>query len=165
MDQDHLPALSALLFSAPLAVLALGGLQLAASRGWSPARRALERAARASRGSRLAALLLVMAGAIHLGLIPGHRGEPLFAASFVAAGVGLPGLAAAVLLQLPHWRPLAAGALGAVLAAYLITRVAGVEGVDGLGVAAAGIELVALGLVAGWRTPAPARVSFGGRRG
>lgn len=147
MDHDHLPALSALLFSAPLAVLALTALQLAAGGGYRPARRALERAATASPGVKFAALLLMVGGAIHLGLVPAHLDEPILAASFAAAGVGLVALAAAALLRLSRWRPLAVAALVGVLAAYSVTRLAGLESVDVLGVATAGLELGALGLV------------------
>lgn len=156
MDHDHLPALSALLFSAPLVVLALAGVQVAAGRGSARARLALDRAAATPVAGKLVALAVGAAGAIHLGLPFGHLEEPVLAASFAAAGVAMAGLAVSALLRLPHWRPLAAATLAGVLAAYSASRLAGLEGVDALGVATAALELVALGLVVSPRTQGPA---------
>ena len=147
MDHDHLPALAALLFSAPLAVLALAGAQLAAVRGSSAARLAVERAAATSPAGKLLALVVMAAAVIHLGLVFGHLEEPVLAASFAGAGIAMVGLAGAALLRVPQWRPMAAAALAGVLAAYSVSRLAGPEGIDVLGVAAAGLELVALALV------------------
>ena len=161
MDHDHLPALSALLFSAPLAVLALAGTRLAADRGSSPARLAIERAAATSPAAKLFALAMLAAGAIHLGLVPGHLEEPVLATSFAGAGIAMVGLAAAALLRMPHWRPLAAAALVGVLAAYSASRLAGLEGVDVLGVATAGLELVALGLAVSGRVQGAASIAVG----
>ena len=147
MDHDHLPALSALLFSAPVAMIALAGLSLAAARGSFTARVALERASATPSTTKLAALLLMFAGAIHLGLVPGHLDEHGLAAAFAIAGAGLLVLAAAALLRLSRWRPLAAASLLGVLVAYAATRIAGPEQVDALGIATASVELVALALV------------------
>ena len=152
MDHDHLPALSALLFAAPLTVLALGGMQVAAARGSQTASVALERVASAPGRNRLVALLVMMSGVVHLGLVAGHLDEPLLTASFVVAGVGLVGLALAAVLELPRWRLLTGVLVGAILIAYLVTRVSGGEGVDGLGVATAALEFAALALVARGRT-------------
>ena len=147
MDHDHLPALSALLFAAPVAVLALAGLWLAAARGSSTARTALERAAATPPTGKFAALLLMFAGTIHIGLVPGHLGEPVLAAAFAAAGAGMLGLAAIALLRVSHWRPPAAAALLGVLVAYAVTRIAGPEQVDVLGVATVAVEIAALALI------------------
>ena len=161
MDHDHLPALSALLFSAPLAVLALAGARLAAVRGSSPARLTIERAAATSPAGKLLALVVMAAGVIHLGLVFGHSEEQVLAASFAGAGIAMVGLAAGALLRMPHWRPLTAAALVGVLAAYSASRVAGLEGFDVLGIATAGLELVALGLVVSGRVQGAASVAVG----
>ncbi len=148
MDHDHLPAISALLVSAPLAVLTLAGLQFGARRDWAPARSGLERAATAAPATWVAALLLLASGVVHLGLVPGHGDEPLLAASFAGAGLGLLGIAIATLLQVPRWRALAASALTGAVVAYAATRLAGLEGLDALGLATVALELLALGAVA-----------------
>lgn len=149
MNHDHLPALFALLAAAPVAVLAQAALQAGAVRGWSPATLVLRRAAGTPPAGKLAALLLGLAGVIHVGLVAGHLEEPLLALSFLAAGVGLAGGAFAAALQLPHWRALAAAGLTGVLMAYAATRLAGVEGLDALGIGTVGVELMALAVVAG----------------
>lgn len=161
MDHDHLPALSALLFAAPLAVLALAGVRLAAARGSSPARLAIERAAATPPAGKLVALALMAAGAIHLGLVFGHLEEPFLATSFAGAGIAMVGVAAAALMRMPHWRGLVAAPLVGVLAAYAASRIAGLEGVDLLGVATAGLELVALGLAVSAREIGAAPIAVG----
>lgn len=147
MDHDHLPALAALLYLAPVLVLLVAATQLLASRGWEPARAALRRSARAGATELSSAGLLVVAAGIHAGLVPGHLDEPVLAVAFVAAAVALTGAAVAAALVLPGWRPLSAALLVAVLASYAATRLAGLEGVDALGVATSIIELACLALV------------------
>jgi len=151
MDHDHLPGLMALLFAAPLAIFALAGVQLAARLRYAPAGRALTRASAAPTSARLTALLLLIAGAVHAGLIAGHLEEPALAAAFLVAAVAMIGAAGGALLAASWWRPLAAALLVAVLVAYAATRAAGMEGVDVLGVATALVELSALATVLiGW---------------
>lgn len=146
MDHDHLPALTALLYAAPALMLALTLLEMAAGRGWPPAAALRARIQDAPPAARMAATLMALAGAIHIGLVPGHLGDPLYAASFAAAGIALPVLALLYLAD-PRWRPHGALVLAGTLFAYGLTRVAGLEAVDVLGVATAGVELVALGLL------------------
>lgn len=161
MDHDHLPALSALLFSAPLVILALAGVELAAARGSSAARNAIGRASATATTGKVAALLLMLAGAIHIGLVPGHVDEPALAAAFAVAGAGLVGLAGAALLGISRWRPTAAAALAAVVVAYSVSRLAGMEEVDVLGLATTALEVIALALVVvSPRTPGPAPVAL-----
>jgi hypothetical protein len=151
MDHDHLPGLMALMFAAPLAIFALAGVQLAARLRYAPAGRALARASAAPTSARLTALLLLIAGAVHAGLIAGHLEEPALAAAFLVAAVAMIGAAGGALLAASWWRPLAAALLVAVLVAYAATRAAGMEGVDVLGVATALVELSALATVLiGW---------------
>ena len=147
MDHDHLPALTALLFAAPLAFLALAGAQLAARLGYGPAGRALARASDAPAPARLAALLLLIGGAVHAGLVPGHADEPVFAVAFAAAAVTLVAVAGAAIVALPWWRPVAAALMVALPVSYLATRLAGVEGTDALGVSTAIVEVAALAAV------------------
>ena len=146
MDHDHLPALAVLLYAAPLMLLALAMVDLAAGRGWGPAMAAVRRAAAAPRDARGAALLLLLAGWIHLGLVPGHRQEPLFALAFVAAGLGMLAAAGSALLAMRSWRPVAGAAAAGALAAYVATRLAGIEGIDALGVVSGLLEAGALAL-------------------
>lgn len=153
MDHEHLPALSALLTAAPLAVLAQAALQLAAARGWAPARLVLGRAAGVSAPDKLAALLLMVAGVVHLALVPGHGDEPLLAISFLAAGLAMTVLAAAAVLRVPRWRPFAAAIIAAVLAGYCATHVPGLEAVDALGIGTTALEAVALGALLPRRRP------------
>ncbi len=146
MDHDHVPALALLLFAAPIVVLAVALLEVAARGGSTAARIAMRRVEQATGRTQAAALCLLMAGLIHLGLVPGHADEPLLAASFLAAGVALPLLASAAFTTLP-WRIPAATVLVGVLAAYAATRAVGYEDVDALGIASCAVELLALALV------------------
>ena len=104
MDHDHLPALTALLFLAPVVVLVIAATQLLAARGWEPARAALRRSSRAGDTELAGAGLLLLAAGIHAGLVPGHLNEPLLAAAFVAAAAALTGAAVAAVLVVPGWR-------------------------------------------------------------
>ncbi len=159
MDHDHLPALTFLLFSAPIVVVGIALVELAARSGSSIARTAIQRAGQASGRTQAVAVCLLMAGLIHLGLVPGHANEPLLAAAFLAAGVALVVLAGAAFTTV-RWRIPAATVLGGVLVAYAVTRAMGYEGVDALGIASSAIELLALALVVraprSWRARPPA---------
>ncbi len=132
MDHDHLPALTLLMFAAPVAVLALAIMR----RSGKPA------------GSRdeIVALGLFIAGVIHVGLVPGHVDEPLLAASLGLAGGAMLILAVATVTT-SWWRRPSALCLGSVLAAYVATRITGFEGLDALGVATCAIEALALALL------------------
>ena len=146
MDHDHAPALTFLLFGAPLVVTAIAAVELAARCGWPPARATMLRIEHSTARTQAAALCLLIAGIIHIGLVPGHAGEPLLAASFLGAGIAFVVLAAAAFTSVP-WRVPAALVIGSVLAAYALTRAVGYEGVDALGVASCAVELLALGLL------------------
>ena len=146
MDHDHAPALTFLLFGAPLVVLAIALVDIAASRGSHVARATMLRIETSSVSTQAVALCLLIAGLIHLGLVPGHADERLLAASFVVAGIAFIGVGAAVFTSLP-WRTPAAIVLISVLAAYALTRAVGYEAIDALGVAACAVELLALALL------------------
>lgn len=132
MDHDHLPALTMLMFAAPIAVLAIAVVRPSGERT-------------ASR-DHIVALGLFVAGVIHVGLVPGHADEPWLAASLGLAGAAMLILAIAS-LNTSWWRVPAAVCLGSVLAAYVATRVAGLEDIDALGVATCAIELLCLALL------------------
>ena len=132
MDHDHLPALTMLMFAAPVAVLALAVIRPSGPRA----------------GSRddVVALGLFIAGVIHVGLVPGHVDEPLLATSLALAGAAMLILAVATVTS-SRWRTPSAVCLASVLAAYVGTRIAGFEGVDALGVATCAIEALSLALL------------------
>lgn len=147
MDHDHLPALIALLYLAPLTVLLLALVKIAAARGWAPAVIASRRLETRPVSTGLASLVLLLAGTIHLSLVPGHLEQPVLAASFAAAGIAS-GFLALALLMSERWRAPAALLLLAVLAAYGWTRIAGFEAVDSLGIATCAMELLGLAALA-----------------
>jgi hypothetical protein len=97
--------------------------------------------------TRAIALLLVLAGAVHLALAPGHLGvdQPL-ALLFALNGIAFLGLGIWPFVG-ARWRPMAAGLLGATLVAYLFYLGSGRESPDLVGTATYLIELVTLGLV------------------
>lgn len=131
MDHDHLPALTFLMFAAPLAVLALAIMRPSGKHG--------------SR-DEIVGLGLFIAGVIHVGLVPGHVDEPLLAASLGLAGGAMLILAVATVTT-SWWRTPSALCLGFVLAAYVATRITGFEGLDALGVATCAIEVLSLALL------------------
>ena len=147
MDHDHVPALTALLYLGPLTMLLLVLMQAAAARGWVPAVAALRRLESPPVTTGLASLLLLVAGAIHIGLVPGHLEQPVLAVTFAVAGLACGFLAVAVAAS-DRWRAPAALLLLALLAAYGWTRVTGSEGVDALGIVAVVIELLGLAALA-----------------
>jgi hypothetical protein len=101
--------------------------------------------------TRITAFLLVLAGAIHLALVPGHLGPDaglslLFALDGVAfLGVGIAAFVA------DRWRSWAAALLVATLAAYLNWLGTGREGADLVGATTYVVELIALGVI--WIAP------------
>ena len=132
MDHDHLPALTMLMFAAPVAVLGLAIMRPSGTRA----------------GSRdeIVALGLFIAGVIHVGLVPGHADEPLLAAGLGLAGGAMLILAVATVTT-SRWRTPSAICLGCVLVAYVATRITGFEGLDALGVATCAIEVLSLALL------------------
>jgi hypothetical protein len=100
---------------------------------------------------RVTAFLLVLVGAIHLTLVPGHLGLDaglalLFAldgVAFLATGI--------VVFVAERWRAWAAALLVATLAAYLFWLGAGREETDLVGATTYVIELVSLGVI--WIAP------------
>lgn len=97
--------------------------------------------------TRVAAFLLVLAGAIHLSLVPEHLGRgTILALLFAANGVAflLVGIAAFVR---DRWRPWAASLLVATIAAYLFYLGTGREAADLVGTTTYVVELIALGVI------------------
>jgi hypothetical protein len=118
---------------------------LAARAGLGIARRFVRGYEDAPPLTRVTAFLLVVAGAIHLALVPGHVAHPL-AWLFALNGVAFLGVGIAAFVA-GRWRPWAAALLVATLAAYLFSLGAGLEVADLVGIAAYVTELVALGMI------------------
>ena len=96
--------------------------------------------------ARAAAVLMVVTGAVHLGLIGHHlQTQPLTAALFLANGVLFIGLALNVRRR--HWRLASSGLLVATILGYIVYVGFGLEGPDQVGIATKLIELCALGFV------------------
>ncbi len=144
---DHAAALLApLLLPAALWVF-FRGVELAARAGVPAAQHFLGGYGRSSSLTRLAALLLVLAGAVHLALVPGHlAGNRLLAMEFALDGAAFLAVGIAAFVW-DRWRRVAATFLGATLAAYLFYLGSGREGPDLVGTATYLVELVALGLI------------------
>ena len=94
--------------------------------------------------TRVIAALMLVSGAIHLALVPGHGG--MTGILFVIDGVGFMALAVAAFLT-TWWRRIAAFWLSATIIAYIVWVIAGWERPDQVGIACKLIELIALGLV------------------
>jgi hypothetical protein len=94
--------------------------------------------------AKLAALLMLASGAIHLALVPGHAG--ITGVLFVIDGLGFIALAVAPLF-VSWWRHVAIFWLLATILAYIIWVIAGWERPDQVGIACKLIELVGLGLL------------------
>jgi hypothetical protein len=94
--------------------------------------------------TKLAALLMLASGAIHLALVPGHPG--ITGVLFVINGLGFIGLGVAPIL-VSWWRRPAILLLLATILAYIVWIIAGWERPDQVGIACKLIELVVLGLV------------------
>ena len=100
---------------------------------------------RATSGIRkLAGILMLVSGVIHLALIPSHEG--ITGVLFVIDGLGFIVLGAAAFVT-SWWRRPAVLWLLATIVAYVIWIIAGWETPDQIGIACKLIELVALGLV------------------
>jgi hypothetical protein len=97
----------------------------------------------ASAMAKLAGVLMLLSGAIHLVLIPSHEG--ITGALFVVNGLGFIVLGVAAFVT-PWWRRPAVLWLVATIVAYIVWLIAGWETPDQIGIACKLIELVALGL-------------------
>lgn len=130
ISTDHAIGLAAGLAALPIALVALR----------------LRRSSRVVPGTVLAAsVLMVMSGAIHLALVPGHANEPVTATLFVLNAAAFFVLSQAYTWR--WWRLLSAGLISSTLLAYLVYVVRGLEGPDQVAIATGLIELLALGLV------------------
>ncbi len=141
ISPDHAAGLYAGLIALPLALLALR---------LRPARRVLPGTARA------AAVLMAVCGAIHLGLVPSHLGEPITAVLFVFNGIAYIGLSVAFTWR--YWRLASFSLLAATILGYLGFIAFGFDTPDQVAVSTKLVELTALGLllvpVRGFRAPA-----------
>ena len=93
--------------------------------------------------TKVAAALMLMSGAVHLALVPGHQG--ITGVLFVVDGLGFIGLAFAAFAT-SWWRRPAILWLLATIGAYIVWIVAGWEAPDQVGIVCKLIELIALGL-------------------
>jgi hypothetical protein len=141
---DHAPALSAAIVFLAFVWVFMRGLRFLAHRGVPFATRWLDAYDATSTMAKLAALLMLLSGAIHLALVPGHDG--ITGILFIIDGLGFIALAIAAFVT-TWWRRPAILWLGATIAAYIVWVVAGWETPDQVGIACKLIELVALGLV------------------
>src|SRR5438445_4182950 len=141
---DHAPAIGASIALLLFLWVFLRGLRLVARRSASWATRAVDAFDRTSALTKLAAVLMLLSGGIHLALVPGHEG--ITGILFVIDGLGFIGLAIAAFIT-TWWRRPAAFWLAATILAYLIWVIAGWETPDQVGIACKLIEIVALGLV------------------
>jgi len=94
--------------------------------------------------TRLAGVLMLLSGVIHLVLIPSHEG--ITWVLFVINGLGFVVLGVAAFFT-SWWRRPATVWLVATIVAYIVWVIAGWETPDQIGIACKLIELVALGLV------------------
>lgn len=136
------------LVSTPIAIVTvLLAVQEGARHGLRPAQGFVKRYARAPGSAKLGALLMVVAAAIHLALIPGHASrDSVTAALFALDGLGLLALALGACAH-ATWRGAGAALLGASVLAYVAYLATGHEAPDTLGVFTTLVELAALGLL------------------
>jgi hypothetical protein len=92
-----------------------------------------------------ASVLIAVSGAIHLGLIATHLGEPVTAVLFLVNGTGYLALSQAYTWR--WWRRASAALLSLTLLGYLVYIVLGFDSPDQVAVATKLLELIALGLV------------------
>jgi hypothetical protein len=130
ISPDHAAGLYAGLIALPLALLALR---------LRPARRMLPGTAQA------AAVLMAVCGAIHLGLVPSHLGEPVTAVLFVFNGIAYIGLSFAFTWR--YWRLASFSLITATILGYLGFIAFGFDTPDQVAVSTKLIELSALGLL------------------
>jgi hypothetical protein len=127
---DHAPGLIAGLVTLPIALFALS----------------LHRSRHRVAGTvQAAAVLMAVAGAIHLGLVPSHLGEPVTAGLFVLNGLAYAGLSVAFTWR--WWRVASFALLTATLLGYLGYIALGLDQPDQVALTTKLLELTALGLV------------------
>src|SRR3989442_433047 len=146
----HAPALSAEMVFLALGLVFLWLLRVLAGRqaGWSA--RFLEGFDASPPMAKLAAALMLVSGAVHLALVPGHEG--ITGLLFIIDGLGFIALALGVFTT-TWWRRPAALWLSATIVAYLVWVIAGWEAPDQVGIACKLIELIALGLIMRLKNP------------
>jgi len=141
---DHAIALSTAIVLLLFLLVSVRLLGFLAARRAAWAVRFAEAYDAASPITRVAAALMLVSGAIHLALVPGHDG--ITGILFIIDGVGFVGLGIAAFIT-NWWRRPAMLWLTATIAAYVVWVIAGWETPDQVGIACKLIELVALGLV------------------
>jgi hypothetical protein len=127
---DHAIGLYAGLLALPIALIALR---------YMPARHSVPGTVQA------AAVLMVVAGAIHLGLVSTHLDEPITAGLFVMNGIAYIALALAFTWR--WWRLASSALLTATVLGYLVYIALGLDSPDQVALATKLVELTALGLV------------------
>ena len=127
---DHAPGLIAGLVMLPIALVAL------------LLRRSRHRVPGTVQG---ASVLMAIAGAIHLGLVPSHLEEPVTAALFIVDGISYIALAQAFTWR--WWRLASFALITATLLGYLGYIALGLDQPDQVALTTKLIELTALGLV------------------
>jgi len=127
---DHAPGLIAGLVMLPMALVALF----------------LRRSRRRVPGTvQAASVMMAVAGAIHLGLVPSHLEEPLSAVLFVLNGIAYLVLSQAFTWR--WWRIASASLITATLLGYLLWIAIGLDQPDQVALTTKLVELTALGLV------------------
>jgi hypothetical protein len=140
---EHAPAIGAAVFLLIFLWVAVRALRLLAHHHVRWALALVDAYRATSAITKLAAVLLLVSGVIHLALIPSHEG--ITGVLFVIDGLGFIALGLAAFFT-TWWRRPAVLWLVATIVAYVIWVVAGWETPDQIGIACKLIELVALGL-------------------
>ena len=141
---EHAAAIGAAVFLVVSLWLALRAFAELARRQFTWAVTLVETYRATSALTKLAGVLMLVSGVIHLALIPSHEG--ITGVLFVIDGVGFIVLGAAAFAA-HWWRRPAVFWLLATIIAYVIWIIAGWETPDQIGIGCKLIELVALGLV------------------
>jgi hypothetical protein len=141
---EHAPAIGAAIILVISLWLALRAFSALARRRVTWAVTLVETYRATSAMTKLAGVLMLVSGVIHLALIPSHEG--ITGVLFVIDGLGFIVLGGAAFLT-AWWRRPAALWLVATIVAYVVWIVAGWETPDQVGIACKLIELIALGLV------------------
>src|SRR6266851_1446854 len=152
---EHAPAVAAAIVLLVSLWLVVRALSLLAHRRIRWAVAFVETYRATSAMTKLAAVLMLVSGVIHLVLISSHEG--MTGALFVINGLGFIVLGAAALFT-SWWRRPAVLWLVATIVAYVVWVIAGWETPDQIGIACKLIELVALGLAL--RLAQPSRRSW-----
>src|ERR1700726_2972409 len=141
---DHAGGLSAALLTLVFGVASVLGLRFLAGHRIAWAVRITHAYNAAPSITKVAAALMLLSGAIHLALVPGHEG--ITGVLFVIDGLGFFALALPGFFT-PRGRRPAVLWLAATILAYIVWVIAGWETPDQIGIACKLIELVALGLL------------------